>query len=74
MYANGEGVPKDAAKAVEWYRKAAEQGNAHAQFNLARMYDVGEGVPKDTAKAVEWHRKAAEQGHEDARRKLTSMK
>ena len=28
MYANGKGVEKDDAKAVEWFRKAAEQGNA----------------------------------------------
>ena len=26
MYANGDGVPKDAAEAVKWYRKAADQG------------------------------------------------
>jgi uncharacterized protein len=34
MYANGTGVPKDEVKAVEWYRKAAEQGNAVTQYNL----------------------------------------
>ncbi|MBH64573.1 MAG: hypothetical protein CL569_19435 [Alphaproteobacteria bacterium] len=28
MYDFGEGVPKDDAKAVHWYRKAAEQGHA----------------------------------------------
>lgn len=28
MYANGEGVAQDAAAAVKWYRKAAEQGHA----------------------------------------------
>ena len=30
-----------AGKAVQWYRKAAKQGNAHGQFNLATMYDKG---------------------------------
>ena len=33
-YYNGEGVTKDYAEAVKWYRKAAEQGHAEAQFNL----------------------------------------
>ena len=47
MYANGDGVPQDAAQAVEWYRKAAEQGLAMAQYNLGYMYAKGEGVPKD---------------------------
>jgi TPR repeat protein len=30
MYGKGEGVPPDAAQAVTWYRKAAEQGYALA--------------------------------------------
>jgi TPR repeat protein len=34
MYENGQGVPKDEAKAVHWYEKAAEQGEANAQKNL----------------------------------------
>src|SRR5262245_56139273 len=34
MYALGQGVPQDAAEAVRWYRKAAVQGLAEAQFLL----------------------------------------
>ena len=52
----------DYAKAVELFRKAAEQGNADAQFNLGQMYDQGKGVKQDYAKAVAWYGKAAEQG------------
>lgn len=33
-YDNGEGVPKDAVKAVEWWQKAAAQGNEIAQESL----------------------------------------
>ena len=62
-YAEGEGVPKDASKAVEWYQKAAVQGNAASQGALARVYYIGDGVPKDVSKAVEWWQKAAAQGH-----------
>ena len=47
MYRNGEGVPQDYAQAVKWYRKAAEQGYANAQFNLGLMYTKVEGVPQD---------------------------
>ena len=57
---------KDEAEAVEWYRKAAEQGNAWAQIQLGAHYMNGEGVPKDLVKAVEWYRKAAEQGDASA--------
>ena len=45
MYANGKGVPKDAAEAVQWYRLAAEQGHAFAQLSLGVMYANGEGGP-----------------------------
>ncbi len=66
MYGNGEGVFQDYAKAVKWFRKAAEQGDGEAQYtaqyNLGIMYDKGQGVPQDYAKAVGWYRKAAEHG------------
>ena len=34
-------------RAVKWYREAAEQGHADAQFNLWVMYTQDDGVPKD---------------------------
>jgi TPR repeat protein/S1-C subfamily serine protease len=57
---------EDAAQAFEGYRKAAEQGEAWAQFNLGRSYYNGDGVAKDAVKAVEWFRKAAGQGEAKA--------
>ncbi len=59
MYSEGKGVPKDCAEAVGWWRKAAEQGNAKAQYNLGLMYDNGEGVPQDYAQAHKWYNLAA---------------
>jgi len=47
---------------VQWYRKAAEQGFAKAQYNLGVKYANGQGVKRDHAEAVRWYRKAAEQG------------
>ena len=49
--------------ALEWYRKAAEQGYADAQNNLGLMYVNGYGMERNYRQAVEWFRKAAEQGH-----------
>ena len=46
-----EGVPQNYAEAVKWYRLAADQGDASAQFNLGVMYDKGQGVPQDYAEA-----------------------
>lgn len=59
MYYKGEGVPKDAVKAVEWFQKAAAQGNAYAQNNLFWIYAFGEGVPENSKKFQEWLQKAS---------------
>jgi hypothetical protein len=72
MYGNGQGVKKDEAVAVVWYRKAAEQGYALAQCILGVMYEYGQGVEKDEAEAVTWYRKAAEQGDAWAQNELGS--
>ena len=65
MYQFGRGVDDNDSTAVEWLRRAAEQGRADAKFNLGRMYQFGYGVDKHISTAVEWYRKAEEQG--DAR-------
>lgn len=59
-YKKGIGLEKNYEKAVYWYRKAAEQGFAVAQNNLAVMYEQGLGVPKDDFQAAKWYRRAAE--------------
>jgi TPR repeat protein len=68
LTAHGEGKPS--ADKIAEYRKAAEQGNAAAQFNLGLCYDNGEGVVKDEVEAVKWYRKAAEQGLAQAQSNL----
>ncbi len=47
---------------MRWFRLAAEQGDAHAQYNLGVMYGNGRGVPRDETGAVRWFQLAAEQG------------
>ncbi len=41
------------------YRRAAEQGDAQAQFNLGVMYERGRGVPQDFIRAHMWYNVAA---------------
>jgi TPR repeat protein len=56
-----------AAAQTEDLRKAAEAGNAEAQFTLGVAYMNGErGLAKDERQAVVWVRKAAQQGHAKA--------
>ena len=47
---------------MQWYRKAAEQGYADAQYNLGVMYAQGQGVRQDYTQAMQWYRQSAEQG------------
>ena len=60
----GEGVAKDSAEAVKWFRKAVEQGDATAQGNLGAMYYNGEGVAKDAIEGAAWTNIAAASGDE----------
>jgi len=66
MHGLGQGVPQDYAAAVSWYRMAADQGNAHGQSQLGRMYILGNGVPQDYVQAHKWLNLGAVSGNEDA--------
>ena len=48
------GVAKDEVEAVKWYRKAAEQNHAQAQYELGVCYDNSQGVAEDEGEAVKW--------------------
>jgi TPR repeat protein len=65
-YHRGSGVDEDEDEAVGLYRRAADMGDAAAQYCLGVLYDSGEGVSQDSAQAATWLRKAAEQGNTDA--------
>ena len=53
-----------------WYRRAADQGLAIAQYNLGILYDNGHGVARDYREAAKWYRLAAAQGDADAQYSL----
>jgi TPR repeat protein len=67
------GDKRDYTQAIEWYRRAAEQGEAISQVNLGLMYSSGQGVPQDYAQAVVWYRAAAEQGNATAQNNLGTL-
>ena len=52
----------DPLEAVKWYRKAAEQGDAYAQYNLGIMHIDQFVLKEDYKEAVKWFRLAALQG------------
>jgi TPR repeat protein len=66
-------VPKDAADAVEWYRKAAAQGYADALLSLGYAYAKGFGVERSMPDAAQWFRGASELGVVDAQYNLAFL-
>ncbi len=67
------GVPQDFAESFRWYRLAADQGDAEAQFNLGVIYATGRGAPQDDAEAFRWYRLSANQGDTRAQYNLGAM-
>jgi len=73
-YAAGQGIQRNDAQAVYWYRKAAEHGSAAAKDSLSMMYATGRVVADDDDEvAVYWYRKDADQGNAGAEDKLGEM-
>ena len=56
----------DYTLAFQEFRKAAEEGDMNAQYNLGVMYEHGQGVKQSDLKAAEWYQKAADNGHPEA--------
>ena len=73
LYANGQGVTKDDAKARQWYEKAAVQGHAEAQVNLGILLMYARGGQQDYKMAVYYLRLSANQGNDLAQRRLGQM-
>ena len=58
---------------MNWYRLAAKQGNALAQFNLGLMYTNGHFVFKNSVLAHMWWNIAGANGSEGARENRYSL-
>lgn len=60
-YLYGTDVPKDYAKAAEWFSKSNEQGFLPARRELGILYASGEGVEPNMELAVQYLGQAADQ-------------
>lgn len=71
QYEFGHGVQANAQTAMQWYRRAADQGHADSEYRLAVAYAYGlGGYPQDNREAVIWLQHATEHGHGKARKML----
>jgi TPR repeat protein len=62
-YLGGDGVARNFKKALFWIQRAAQQGDAKAQWNLGALYiSGGDGLKQDLKNAFAWCQKSADQG------------
>lgn len=70
---NNDANRKVTAKSMAYLdelKSAANNGDADAQWQLGKTYQIGYQVPQDDPTAVAWYRKAAAKGHAGAQASL----
>ncbi|WP_114010058.1 SEL1-like repeat protein [Cohaesibacter intestini] len=60
MFQQGQAVPKDLGKALEWFEKAAAKGNPAAMVFAAAMHRDGTGTVQNYGKAAIFYQQAAD--------------
>ena len=70
IYEEGLGVAQDFGKAADNYAKAADLGDANAQFSLGTLVAEGRGVKKDLRIAADLFERAAQAGNPSAQYNL----
>ncbi len=63
LFTNDQFKSADMGQSAYWYKQAARQGHALAQYNLGHQYLTGTGVKRNEREAMKWWLKAAEQDH-----------
>jgi Sel1 repeat len=73
-YLNGVGgLAQNYALALQWFRRAADEGSAKAMTDLGYMYEYGKGVAQDVAQAAQWYRWGADGGDAIGMKNLANM-
>jgi TPR repeat protein len=54
VHQHGDGVARNPAEAMKWYRIAAERGDRESQSRLGAMYLNGEGTAKNEKEGWRW--------------------
>lgn len=69
LYNKGGAVERNDKMAAAWFEKAANQGNAEAQYQLGHLYENSQ-LAKDYKLAAKWYHQAAQQGSAKAQARL----
>lgn len=61
------------AEIATWFRKAADQGHAEAEFRTAQAYEIGLGVKRSIVDAIDWYERSISHGKTDANSRLPAL-
>ncbi len=64
---------KNEVKQFEFYKRRAEEGSDHAQYELGMRYLTGKGTDPSEKLGREWIAKSAKQGYSQATKKLAEL-
>ena len=67
------GTPKNIARAIEEYSKAAEAGDIAAKSSMAIMYRLGRGVPRNSRKMLALLQETADAGYHVSQLRLAEL-
>lgn len=73
LYYLGKGVRRDYYKAIEFFKKSADEGSEYAKSYLGLFYEKGYGCVKDIERSIYWYKKAALDGNSFAKYSLGYM-
>lgn len=62
-YLKGEGTDQNERLAYDLFRKAEQQDNKVAIFEIARLFEKGIVVPQDTTQAIEYYERSGDMGY-----------
>jgi hypothetical protein len=67
-------LDQNARKMFDYYKNAAEMGDAVAMTKLGSSYEEGNGTARNPQLALVWYQRAADAGNTEAKAKLARMK
>ena len=63
-YNGSNGMERDYVAALQWWAKAAKQGNVEAVGNMGMCYRYGHGVERDSVRAMQLYLKSIKDGND----------
>lgn len=72
-YFDGDNIPQDYKQSLVWYKKAAEENDPEALYNVGVASEFGLGTSKNIDNAYEYYIESADLNYASAINKLASM-